>query len=69
MNGLACGGHAAARTAVPLTLNSMPPTAGLPGGVSATATSLTSSQTPTTPCPPSSAHSAAILSIAVRRPA
>ncbi len=46
-----------ARTAVPIALNSRPPAGNGP----------MSSDTPTTPCPPSAAHSAVIRPMALRR--
>src|SRR5262249_1351046 len=56
VNGRSRGG-AAARTAVPIALNSSPPVGKAP----------MVRDTPTTPWPPSSAHSAVIRAIAVRR--
>src|SRR5215472_14759419 len=57
VNGGRVGDTPGAWTAVPIALNSRPPAGNLP----------MVSDTPTTPCPPSSAHSSVIRPIAVRR--
>ena len=56
VNGWRSGGAPGARIAVPIALNSSPPAGNRP----------MVSATPTTPCPPSSAHSATIRLIAAR---
>jgi hypothetical protein len=63
-NGLASGGQPIARTAVPITVNSMAAAVRLVAGIS-----VTRNAAPTMPWPPRSAHSPAIRSSAVRRPA
>ena len=57
VNGWRSGGAPGARTAVPMALNSRPPAGNWP----------MVSRTPTTPCPPSSVHSATMRPMAVRR--
>ena len=62
-NGRRSGGQPPARTAVPITVNSMAPAVSGSGGIS-----LIRRAAPTIPWPPSSAHWPVIRSIAVRRP-